>query len=150
MLELPQSLQSRFYLYLTVGPATESFLKWLSLFGGFTCLVVAITRAILAFSTRQSHKVSRNRKYSIINRSNVYMSTIEEKKSESERSAHIRASDNLSEVEMSDECHYILEQEPALSDDEGDNDDVIQDNYESDYSELKVTLILSNSFVITN
>lgn len=141
MLELPKSLQSRFYLYLQVGPAVETILKWLSLFGGFTCLVFAVTRAIMAFSLRQSHKISRNRKYSIINRSNVYMSTIEEKKLESERSAHIRVGDNLSEVEMNDECHYILEQEPALSeDDEEDSDDGNQDNYESDDSELKVSL----------
>lgn len=113
MMELPDSLRSRFTLYLNILPAVEWSVKWILLLGGITSLLIAVTRVSLKLSQhfQPSHKISKQRKYS-----SIYHDTIQ------------RIDDCEKVLELSEkhkydndlnlENKYMLEEEPALSDDD--------------------------------
>lgn len=125
MPDLPESLKTRFYLYLNVLPVIDSFGQ-ISLFAtGIILLVVAVVRASMSFSQtiQPSHKISNQRRYSSIGRDDGDYG-----------SGSVGGDDNLSyemtekcirnsgghlyEVDLADEKEYMLEQEHAISEDE--------------------------------
>lgn len=126
LLELPDSLKSRFSLYLNILPAVEYIGRWLLLLGGITSLLIAVTRVSLQLSQglQPSHKISKYRKYT-----SVYQDTIQriddcDKVYEMNEKQKLSKRDKMFEIDLNSENKYMLEDEPAISDgemsDEGD------------------------------
>lgn len=70
MPSLPDTLKSRFYLYLNVMPVVDGLAQVALFVGGIVLLIVAIVRASMRFSQNMqpSHKISNRRRYSSIGR----------------------------------------------------------------------------------
>lgn len=126
-MELPEALKSRFTLYLNILPALESSARWALLIGGIATLLFAVTRVALQLSQgfQPSHKISKQRKYA-----SIYQDTIQriddcDKVYElnEKQEQQIRNSDMMFEIDLNSENKYMLEDEPALSDDDNDSID---------------------------
>lgn len=123
--ELPESLKSRFSLYLNILPAVEIVGRWLLLVGGIISLLIAVTRVSLQLSQglQPSHKISKHRKYT-----SVYQDTIQriddcDKVYEMNEKDKLGEMDKMFEIDLNSENKYMLEDEPALSDGENDSDE---------------------------
>lgn len=123
MEKLPDSLKNRFYIYLNILPVLVDVGQYgLLVFGTFT-LLYAIARVTtkLSKSFQPSHKVSRNRKYSNIYPDMIHRLGDVEKVfelSEKLKKNSISRADLLQDAESSSEKKFMLEEEPAISDDE--------------------------------
>lgn len=129
MPDLPPSLKTRFNLYLNILPVVDSIGQLLCFSVGIILILIAIVRASMRFSQtiQPSHKISNQRKYSSISRDGDY--NVDGIAYEmSEKCIRSGGTDNLFEVDLNDEKEYMLEQEPALS----EEDDEEEHNEESD------------------
>lgn len=129
---MPDALKSRFTLYLNILPALESSARWALLIGGIASLLIAVTRVSLQLSQsfQPSHKISKQRKYA-----SIYQDTIQriddcdkvyELNEKQEHQKQIKNSDMMFEIDLNSENKYMLDDEPALSDDDNDSCDGIQ------------------------
>lgn len=125
--KLPDSLKNRFYIYLNVLPILVIIGQYGLLIIGIIMLLCAIIRVSmkLSHSVQPSHKVSRHRKYS-----NIYPDMIQRlgdvekvfELSEKSKKNSISRADLLYDADSSSEKKFMLEEEPAISEDEGSED----------------------------
>lgn len=139
---LPDSLMSRFHLYLNVLPIVDEIGQILLLVTGIVLFLVSIVRASMRFS-KTVQQTTRN----ISNNQTRYLNLSRDADTEQGSSTgddekdgmisyemadkRIRSDDAvLYEVNLSEEQQYMLEQEPAISEDE-DTDEGDQDKVSS-------------------
>lgn len=118
MPSLPESLENRFNLYLNILPVVDSIGQLLCFVAGLCLLTIAIVKASmrLSKSIQSNHKISQ--KYPNIHK---YLGTDSKVYEMTEKC--IIENDGLCDIALNDEKNYMLEDEPALSeDDEVDSD----------------------------
>lgn len=125
--ELPHSLRSRFKLYLNILPVAVDVTQWSLFVGGILSLLFAITRVSMQLSRKvgPSHKISKQRKYSSIYPDMIQRDfglgtdKIYELNEKMQDTALGQAEQLLGdEHEINLESKYMLEDEPAISEDE--------------------------------
>lgn len=122
--KLPDSLKNRFYLYLNVLPVLVTALQYgLLVFGAFMILMAIIRVSLkLSRSVQTSHRVSNHRKYSSIYPDMIPrlgdMEKVFELSEKSKKNSISRA-DLLNDGDSNSEKKFMLEEEPAISEDEG-------------------------------
>lgn len=131
---LPDSLKSRFHLYLNILPVVDEIGQILLLVTGIVLFLISIVRASMRFS-RSVQQTTRN----ISNQQSKYLNLGREADSEQGSGTgedetdgmisyemedkRIRSDDVLYEVNLSEEQHYMLEQEHAISEDDDTDGD---------------------------
>lgn len=158
MEKLPEGLKNRFAIYLNVLPVVVAVIQYGSMAIGTMLLLYAITRVSMKLSNsmQPSHKVSRQRKYSSIYPDMIQRFGDGEKVyelNEKSRKNSISRTDLLYDVDLSSEKKFMLEDEPAISEDEGSDSDKQSNN---DMASFKVndqeslTLFLTLSYFFSN
>lgn len=129
MLEkLPDSLKNRFNVYLNILPVLVTVGQYTLFTSGIMLIVFAILRVSLKISRsiQPSHKVSRHRKYSSIYPDMIQRLGDVEKVfelSEKSKKHSISQADLLCDADSNSEKKFMLEEEPAISEDEGSESD---------------------------
>lgn len=135
---LPDNLITRFNLYLNILPVLDMLGQVVTFIGGILLLLIAVTKAALRFSRtiQPSHKISNQRRYSTITSNNKqptdYISSNNNCDTLSyeltEKCINHDNDENLCEIDFTNEKQYMLEEEPAISEDDDDdeNDSEIQ------------------------
>lgn len=120
MMELPESLKSRFTLYLNILPAVEATARWALLLGGIVSLLIAVTKVSLQLSQhfQPSHKISKQRKYASIYQDTIQRIDDGEKVYELNEKMPLPTADMIFEIDLNSESKYMLDDEPAISDDD--------------------------------
>lgn len=141
MEKLPDSLKNRFYIYLNILPVLVDVGQYGLMIIGTIMLLYAIARVTtkLSKSFQPSHKVSRNRKYSNIYPDMIHRLGDVEKVfelSEKSKKNSISRADLLQDAETSSEKIFMLEEEPAISEDE---DSEIDTNSSCDMNSVRVS-----------
>lgn len=119
MANLPESLENRFNLYLNILPVVDSVGQLLCLIVGICLLTVGIVTASMRFSKSiQSNNKSQN--YANIQH---YPGSGDARDCEMTEKCFIENGGTCDEINLNEEQNYMLEDEPALSeDDEMDSD----------------------------
>lgn len=144
MEELPDSLKNRFFIYLNILPPLASFLQYILFISGIILVLIPIIREALKLSRslQPSHRVSNPRKFSSIYPDMIQrlgdMEKVFELKEKSRKKSISRA-DLLSDADSSSEKKFMLEDEPAISEDEGSESDTRSD---CDRTLVKVSITL--------
>lgn len=123
MEKLPDALKNRFNLYLNVLPVFVEASQYGLLIAGISMLLFAVTRVSMKLSNvvQPSHKVSKQRKYSSIYPDIVQRLGDGEKvfeMNEKSQKNSISRADLLYDADLSSEKKFMLDEEPALSEDE--------------------------------
>ncbi|KAJ6648620.1 Scavenger receptor class B member 1 [Pseudolycoriella hygida] len=139
MPQLPESLENRFNLYLNILPVVDSIGQLVCFIVGLCLLTIAIVKASMSLSRSMqlNHKISQ--KYP--NMQN-YMGT-ETKVYEMSEQCVIE-NDGLCEIGLNEENNYMLEEEPALSEDDEIDSDTKSLSYEGDETDGSIKLINEN------
>lgn len=140
MPSLPESLDNRFNLYLNILPVVDSIGQLICFLAGLCLLTVAIVKASMSLSKsiQSNHQISQ--KYSNIHK---YMGTDSKIYEMTEKC--IIENDDLCDIDLNDEKNYMLEQEPALSEDDEVDSDTKSLSYEEDETDGSLKLV-SNFF----
>lgn len=109
-------------LYLNILPAIELSARWILLLGGIASLLIAVTRVSLQLSQhfQPSHKISKQRKYASIYQDTIQRIDESEKVYELNEKQPLSNTDMMFEIDLNSENKYMLEEEPAISDDDSD------------------------------
>ncbi len=137
MPNLPESLENRFNLYLNILPIVDSLGQLVCFIAGICLLTVAIVKASMRFSKsiQSNHKISQ--KYPNIRK---YLGTDTTVYEMTEKC--VIENDGLCDIDLMDENNYMLEAEPALSeDDEMDSDTTKSLSYEEDETDGSLKLV---------
>lgn len=112
MPSLPESLENRFNLYLNVLPVVDAIGQLVCFVAGLCLLILAVAKASMRFSKsiQSNHKISK--KYPSIHK---YLSTDVKVYEMTEKRKNQK--DGLLDKGQTDEKKYMLEEEPALSED---------------------------------
>lgn len=128
MEKLPDSLKNRFFIYLNVLPVFVTALQYaLFAMGSIMILYAVVTVSLkLSRSVQTSHRVSNNRKYSSIYPDMIQrlgdMEKVFELSEKSKKNSISRA-DLLNDADSNSEKKFMLDEEPAISEDEGSDCD---------------------------
>lgn len=126
--KLPESLKNRFNIYLNILPVLVDVGQYGLFVAGTIMLLFAIARVTMKLSNsiQPSHKVSKQRKYSSIYPDMISRLGDVEKVfelSEKSKKNSISRADLLYDAESSSEKKFMLDDEPAISEDEGSDSD---------------------------
>ncbi|XP_037041969.1 scavenger receptor class B member 1 isoform X2 [Bradysia coprophila] len=140
MPHLPEALENRFDLYLNILPIVD----WI---GQLACFVVGLcqlTIAIVKVSMSLSKSIQSNnkmqQKYPNIQK---YLGKSDAKVYEMTET-YIIENDGLCDINLDEEKNYMLEEEPALSEDEDIDSDTKSLSYEEDETDGSLKLINEN------
>lgn len=139
MPKLPESLDNRFNLYLNILPVVDSIGQLLCLLAGICLLTIAIVKASMSLSKSIQSNHNTSQKYSHMHK---YLGTDSKIYEMTEKC--IITNDGLCDIDLNDEKNYMLEQEPALSeDDEVDSDtkSLKSSSYEEDETDGSLKLV---------
>lgn len=142
MPSLPESLENRFNLYLNILPVVDSIGQLLCFLAGLCLLTIAIVKASMSLSKsiQSNHKISQ--KYSNIHK---YLGTDTKIYEMTEKC--IIENDGLCDIDLNDEKNYMLEQEPAISEDDEVESDTKSLSYEEDETDGSLKLVSKFFFV---
>lgn len=144
MPNLPESLENRFDLYLNILPIVDSIGQLLCFLAGLCLLTIAIVKASMSLSKsiQSNHKISQ--KYSNIHK---YLGTDTKIYEMTEKC--IIENDGLCDIDLNDEKNYMLEQEPALSEDDEVDSDTKSLSYEEDETDGSLKLVSKRFVALT-
>lgn len=139
MEKLPEDLKNRFTLYINILPVVLDVTEWGLFVGGIVSLLYAITRVSMQMSSsmQKTHKISKHGKYS-----NIYPDTIQRlnetdkvyELNEKRRKNSAIPNEMLYGIDISSEKTFMLDEEPAMSEDEGSDS-----NSGDDFISIKVS-----------
>lgn len=148
MPNLPESLENRFNLYLNILPIVDSIGQLLCFIAGLCLLTVAIVKVSMSLSKsiQSNHKISQ--KYPNIHK---YLGTDSKVYEMTEKC--IIENDGLCDIDSNEEKNYMLEEEPALSEDDEIDSDTKSLSCEEDETDGSLKLVgklLCTAFTIYN
>lgn len=136
MPSLPESLDNRFNLYLNILPVVDSIGQLVCFIAGICLLTVAIVKASMSLSRsiQSNHKISQ--KYPNFKK---FMGTDSKAYEMTEKC--VIENDGLCHIDLNEEKNYMLEQEPALSEDDEIDSDTKSLSCEEDETDGSLKLV---------